>query len=957
MVLKRTKQNQISFGCESVSQMVGTYVRLPFSPDCDTATGQRVYPAPPMAEADLLPEQIPPAQAEPPLDDGDMGIRLTSWPPLGRSTSFPAKPDDVQFTVLLEQTQGKLDQPPDVVLRHNFNGPSHWRETPFKIASQPPNAVYFEPTGDNGASKTRHWYTVTIPWPLEPKHAVSFTLKYGISDSAFWRWVKDTTGVPDGTLHYSRLLVHGTDDLSLFITGMSSDIKVENVESETSDTHLWSLTCPIEAAKGKDSGYQQHRLGRIVDGMKWFALVRLWSPWLAPRQGSAQKFELDKDGVLLSFMRADGMHVVCLAISGVKDILTTFIHDSDGNVEIKGRNDREEVGEAKVLVAVANDFERANCAVMYQARKVISQYSSTSQELAESTKQIKALTDEKVRPEWLEEWYDGLTYCTWNGLGQNLTADKIHTALDELTKRGINVTNLIIDDNWQSLSQGETQFNRGWSRFEANSSGFPDGMKALTKSLREEHKNLRRIAVWHAILGYWGGIDPDGEIAKTYKTRKVMKQSGVASGEFTVVDPEDVQRMYDDFYAFLASVGIDSVKTDAQFFLDLLQDAPDRRQMMLEYQDAWTLAHLRHFSSRAISCMSHFPQAIFHTQLPQNKPRLLVRNSDDFFPDVEASHAWHIFCNAHNSVLTQHLNALPDWDMFQTSHKWAAFHAAARCVSGGPIYFTDKPGEHDIKLIRQMTAQAPTYDDINRTVILRPHRIGRTTDVYTPYDSPAILKIATFVNIAGSGAGILGCFNVSNQALTEFMTLGEFPGTDKGEGKGEYIVSSFSSPGEVSPPIAITKGSEGTLLHMKLEIGGWDILTAYPIHPYTIKDTQVKIGIMGLIDKMTGIAAVSSSDINIESRSNEYKGRFKVYVQLKALGTLGIWISDLAHRSVEEAFLIVINRKVIPEHCVKRTLVEGREDGVLEVDVERAWTEMGLGTGWGNEVGVYVFIG
>lgn len=49
-------------------------------------------------------------------------------------------------------------------------------------------------------------------------------------------------------------------------------------------------------------------------------------------------------------------------------------------------------------------------------------------------------------------------------------------------------------------------------------------------------------------FGYWGGISPDGKIAKSYKTKQVHKQDGVAGGTFTVVDADDVMQMYDDFY-------------------------------------------------------------------------------------------------------------------------------------------------------------------------------------------------------------------------------------------------------------------------------------------------------------------------------------------------------------------------------------------------------------------------
>ena len=48
--------------------------------------------------------------------------------------------------------------------------------------------------------------------------------------------------------------------------------------------------------------------------------------------------------MLLSFLRKDGLHVVILGISGIEDMVTTFLHDDDSNVIIKGRNDLETKG-------------------------------------------------------------------------------------------------------------------------------------------------------------------------------------------------------------------------------------------------------------------------------------------------------------------------------------------------------------------------------------------------------------------------------------------------------------------------------------------------------------------------------------------------------------------------------------------------------------------------------------
>lgn len=67
---------------------------------------------------------------------------------------------------------------------------------------------------------------------------------------------------------------------------------------------------------------------------RWFALVRLWSPWLAPRHGK-ETFKLDRQGVLCSFLSDSGQHMVLLAISGVDNVMTLFESDEEGNVMLK----------------------------------------------------------------------------------------------------------------------------------------------------------------------------------------------------------------------------------------------------------------------------------------------------------------------------------------------------------------------------------------------------------------------------------------------------------------------------------------------------------------------------------------------------------------------------------------------------------------------------------------------
>lgn len=325
-------------------------------------------------------------------------------------------------------------------------------------------------------------------------------------------------------------------------------------------------------------------------------------------------------------------------------------------------------------------------------------------------------------------------------MGQQLSEPKVLNAIEELARNKIQITNLIIDDNWQSLDRiGSDHSQYGWSEFEADRNAFPSGLRSVVAQIRNLHPALQNIIVWHAILGYWGGISPNGLIAKTYSTIKVA-QEGENSHPLTVVGKPDVSRLYNDFYRFLAESGIDGVKADAQVMIDMLKDAPDRRDLISTYLDVSSKTSEEYFGGKTISCMSQFPYSLFHSQLPRSRGEFSLRNSDDFFPDVPRSHPWHIWANAHNAIVTQFLNAVPDWDMFQTVHSYAEFHAAARCVSGSPIYITDIPGMHNMHLIKQMTATTP----LGQTVVLRPSVLGKSMCAYAGYEDGLLLKIGSY---------------------------------------------------------------------------------------------------------------------------------------------------------------------------------------------------------------------
>jgi hypothetical protein len=58
-------------------------------------------------------------------------------------------------------------------------------------------------------------------------------------------------------------------------------------------------------------------------------------------------------------------------------------------------------------VALGDQFETANAAAMYHARSMVRGYEMST---GEEKKEIEA-AKEGVETQWVENWFDGLTYC------------------------------------------------------------------------------------------------------------------------------------------------------------------------------------------------------------------------------------------------------------------------------------------------------------------------------------------------------------------------------------------------------------------------------------------------------------------------------------------------------------------------------------------------------------------
>jgi raffinose synthase len=88
--------------------------------------------------------------------------------------------------------------------------------------------------------------------------------------------------------------------------------------------------------------------------------------------------------------------------------------------------------------------------------------------------------------------------------------------------------------------------------------------------------------------------------------------------------------------------------------------------------------------------------------------------------------------------------------MFQSAHPMGAYHAAARAVSGSPVYVSDEPGRHDFGVLKKLV--------LSDGSVLRAREVGRPTRdclFHDPTKEDILLKIFN-TNLE---AGVVGVFH------------------------------------------------------------------------------------------------------------------------------------------------------------------------------------------------------
>jgi raffinose synthase len=450
----------------------------------------------------------------------------------------------------------------------------------------------------------------------------------------------------------------------------------------------------------------------------------------------------------------------------------------------------------------------------------------------------------------LPHFVDFFGWCTWDAFYQEVSADNVRQGLEHFAAGGVRPRMLILDDGWQSTEVMPTG-ERRLTSFAANEK-FPGGLEPTVRMAKEEF-GVEAFLVWHSIVGYWGGVDGTrlpgyGVIDQTRQFGEGVLSHAPAFNHVWwgnvvgFVPRQHIRAFFDDYHRALLAQGVDGVKVDSQAVLEsVAQRQGGRIPVSQAYRDALEASATEHFDGRLIHCMSNGQEAWYGSPTST-----LIRSSIDFFPTRPETHGMHLYANAQVGVWFGEFMQ-PDWDMFQSGHEWGAYHAAARAISGGPVYVSDKPGKHDFALLKKLVCWDGT--------VLRCDGVARPTlDVLCrdPTRDKTLLKVWN----RNGAAAVVGVFHArSAEGEGSHALVGEVGPSDVPGFVTDFTNGGFASYAHNAESLEVLGGAA----RMPVTLGerGFELFTMVPI--------ERGFAPIGLADKMNSAGALAKVSWNGES--------------------------------------------------------------------------------------------
>ncbi|XP_023927659.2 probable galactinol--sucrose galactosyltransferase 6 isoform X1 [Quercus suber] len=552
---------------------------------------------------------------------------------------------------------------------------------------------------------------------------------------------------------------------------------------------------------------------------------------------------------------------------------------------------------------------------------------------------------------------DYFGWCTWDAFYQEVTQEGVEAGLESLAAGGTPSKFVIIDDGWQSVgedSKEESQSEMNQqpllrltgikenSKFQ-NKDDPTVGIKSIVNIAKEKH-GLKYVYVWHAITGYWGGVRPGvkemeeyGSLMKYPTTSKgvmdndpTWKTDVMALQGLGLVNPKSVYKFYNELHSYLASAGVDGVKVDVQCILETLGTGLGGRvELTRQYHQALDASVARNFPDNGIiACMCHNTDALYCS-----KQTAVVRASDDFFPRDPTSHTIHIAAVSYNSVFLGEFMQ-PDWDMFHSLHPAADYHGSARAISGGPLYVSDAPGNHNFELLKKMVL--PDGSILRARLPGRPTRDCLFTD--PARDGVSLLKIWNM----NKYTGVLGVYNCQGAAWNSIERKNTFHQTKSDSltgyirGRDVHLIAEAATEPNWNGDCAVYCHRLGELvvlpynasMPVSLKVLEHDIFTVTPIK---VLAPGIGFAPLGLVNMFNAGGAIEGLEYEVENKSSELVG--KVHLEVKGCGKFGAYSMTRPKRCIvdsnviefaydSESGLVTLSLDQLPEEGQKVHFIE-----------------------------------
>jgi hypothetical protein len=264
-------------------------------------------------------------------------LNAQMWPPLGQVTRTKG---DIDLTAVLEVPTPDADLDWDVSLWHSKDG-GEWEELSLETLEQD-YGLQPQALDRPDASTTRLYFGTSI----HINRSLRFTLRYRHDRESEWIWARDQLGLEDGVAIVPSP-EPPSDRLVDFIEGLGPEWQVSSCLCQTPKTQLWMIGASVPRPRlnrGESDGdlptYKDIPVGLPKNAfLRWFALVRHSTAWLAPRHGKGD-FCVDKDAILCVFLLENGRYLVFLGVGGVGDVLTILQSTADGDISAHVRSKR-----------------------------------------------------------------------------------------------------------------------------------------------------------------------------------------------------------------------------------------------------------------------------------------------------------------------------------------------------------------------------------------------------------------------------------------------------------------------------------------------------------------------------------------------------------------------------------------------------------------------------------------